>query len=343
MSNVSRANNTSGGGKKSTTSGGTIVKSRYMQAAEKTSLSKSTSLTNESMTLPLKPCSPKPSGLKTKFGTPPRRSIAPQAASRATGPQEAETTLLRKSILQSTFSDGHFIQPDFDISVIRDKTVFESAAETDKNAETDKEHIEMMTFLLAHLTAKMENNLGKLKADAEARILQVIEEEETLRKEVHKKKCQYLSIVTEERINKCLDMQIDALTPIAEAVQEFTKDYTTFAAAVDTTRHELPVKNFYIDKDGREFLDKAEACLKEKEELLLECTEGTYEDNRTSLECLREIKTTSKDISQHLSRAFSELHELSSLVCQHTVYAQQSMEEEKLGPTRLHELYWEKK
>lgn len=42
--------------------------------------------------------------------------------------------------------------------------------------------------------------------------------------------------------------------------------------------------------------------MKEKEELLLECTEGTYEDNRTSLECLREIKTTSKDISQHLSR-----------------------------------------
>lgn len=49
-------------------------------------------------------------------------------------------------------------------------------------------------------------------------------------------------------------LQIDALTPIAEAVQEFTKDYTTFATAVDTTRHELPVKNFYIDKDGREFL-----------------------------------------------------------------------------------------
>lgn len=44
----------------------------------------------------------------------------------------------------------------------------------------------------------------------------------------------------------------------------------------------------------------------------------------------------------HISSAFLELQELSSLVCQHTVYAQQSMEEEKLGPTRLHELYCEK-
>lgn len=45
----------------------------------------------------------------------------------------------------------------------------------------------------------------------------------------------------------------------------------------------------------------------------------------------------------HISSAFSELHELSSLVCQHTVYAQQSVEEEKLGPTRIQELYCEKK
>lgn len=49
------------------------------------------------------------------------------------------------------------------------------------------------------------------------------------------------------------------------------------------------------------FADRAEACLKEKEKLLTECTEGTYEEIHTSLECLREIKATSKDISQNLS------------------------------------------
>lgn len=54
----------------------------------------------------------------------------------------------------------------------------------------------------------MEHNLGKLKADAEARILQEMKEEEALRKEVHKKKCQYLSIATEELINECLDTQV---------------------------------------------------------------------------------------------------------------------------------------
>lgn len=42
----------------------------------------SNSLTNESITLQSKPSSPKPSGIKTKVGTPPRRSMAPQATVR---------------------------------------------------------------------------------------------------------------------------------------------------------------------------------------------------------------------------------------------------------------------
>lgn len=39
----------------------------------------SNSLTNESTTLPPRPSSPKPSVLKSKIGTPPRRSMAPHA------------------------------------------------------------------------------------------------------------------------------------------------------------------------------------------------------------------------------------------------------------------------
>lgn len=48
-------------------------------------------------------------------------------------------------------------------------------------------------------------------------------------------------------------------------------------------------------------LDKAEACLRESEKLLVECTEGDYKDNSTCLECLRDMKMTSKDISQQVS------------------------------------------
>ncbi|XP_031163280.1 HAUS augmin-like complex subunit 8 [Sander lucioperca] len=326
----------SGTGKKSVKSSGTVVKSRYMQSAEKSSLSKSNSLTNESIAVPLRPSSPKPSGVKPRVGTPPRRSLAPQALPTSMMSNE---TALGKSILQSTFSDGHCFRPNFDISVIKEKTIIENAVEPERNPELEKRDIEMQTFLLAYLTAKMESNSAKLKAEAEARIMQEMEEEEALHNEVQEKKRHYLLMEKDSLVNELLDLQIAALTPLAETAKQFTKDYKSFATAVDTTRHELPVKNFYIDGDRKEFLDKAGTCLKESEKLLMECTEGDHKDNSTCLECLRDMKTTSKNISQELSGTFSELLELSSLACRHTVHVQQAKEEDQLGTARIHELY----
>ncbi|KAM7388310.1 hypothetical protein PAMP_024496 [Pampus punctatissimus] len=341
--NTANKANNSGTGKKSVKSSGTIVKSRYMQSAEKTSLSKTNSLTNESVTVPPRPSSPKPSGVKPKVaGNPLRRTMAPQALGTSMTSHETEPSLLGKSVLQSTFSDGHCFRPDFDISVIKDKTVIENAVEPERNPENEKRTIEMQTFLLAYLTAKMESNTAKLKAEAEARILQEMEEEQALCNEVHEKKRQYLLMEKDRMMNELLDLQISALTPVAEAAKHFTKEYKTFASAIDTTRHELPVKNFYIDGDRREFLDKAEACLKDSEKLLVECTEGDHKDSSTALECLREMKMASKDISQQLSGAFSELLELSSLVCRHTIHIQQATEEEQLGTARIQELYCSK-
>uniref|UniRef100_A0A1A7ZPK9 HAUS augmin like complex subunit 8 n=1 Tax=Nothobranchius furzeri TaxID=105023 RepID=A0A1A7ZPK9_NOTFU len=254
--------------------------------------------------------------------------------SRETGP-----SLHGKSILQSTFSDGHCFRPDFDISVIKDKTVIETAAEPDKNPETEKQNVEMQTFLLAYLTAKMENNTTKFKAEAEERIFQGIQEEMRLHNEVKEKKRQYLLAEKRRLMNEMLDLQIEILTPVAKAAKEFTNNYKGFATAVDATRHELPIKNFYINGDGREFLDKAEAYLKETETLLLECSQGDPMENSTSLDCLRDMKIKSKEISQQLSGTFSELQELSSLVCRHSVYSQQAMEEEQLGSSRTRELF----
>ncbi|KAM3876085.1 uncharacterized protein ACN63O_022594 [Diretmus argenteus] len=316
---------------------GTIVKSRYMLSVEK-SLSKSNSLTNESVAVPPRPSSPKPGSVKPKVGAPPRCSVAPQPPP-TLKMSILEPSLLGKSILQSTFSDGCYIRPDFDLSVIKEKTAIQTAEEPERKPENEKRIVEMQTLLLAYITAKMESNTAKLKAEAEARILREMAEEEKLHNEVQEKNRQYLLTEKDRQMNELLDLQTAALIPVAEAGKQFTKEYKSFAAAIDTTRHELPVKNFYIEGDRREFLDKAEASLKECEKVLLECTHGDQQDCSTSLECLRDIKLASKDISQQLSGTFSELQELSSLVCRHTIHIQQASEEEQLGTTRTHELY----
>jgi len=54
-------------------------------------------------------------------------------------------------------------------------------------------------------------------------------------------------------------MQIDALGPVAAAVNTFAEDYKSFATAIDATRHSLPVKNVDIGEDAEQFL--GEICL----------------------------------------------------------------------------------
>lgn len=54
----------------------------------------------------------------------------------------------------------------------------------------------------------MENNSHKLKAEAEGRIIAVMEEEELLRKEVHEKKRQYLLLQKNKQLDDLLDLQV---------------------------------------------------------------------------------------------------------------------------------------
>ncbi|KAM9831183.1 HAUS augmin-like complex subunit 8 [Neosynchiropus ocellatus] len=320
-------------------SSGTLVKSRYLQAVEKSSLSKSNSLTNESTFVQPRSVLPKPAGVKPKVGTSPRRSTAPRSLGVSTLARETEPSLLGESILQSTFSDGHCLRPDFDVSVIKGKMVAKNPAKPKRNPEEVCRTIEMDTFILAFLTAKVESNTAKLKRENEERLLQKMEEEEALRKEVHDKKRRFLLLEKERTAKELLDIQSAALTPVVECSTEFSKAYESLTTAVDTTLHELPVKNFFIDGDRQQFLDKAVAYLKESEKLLGECTELEYSHSSAAVQCFKDLKTMSKEINQEFSGAFAGLQELSSLLCHHTSLVQQATEEQQLGPARTQELF----
>ncbi|KAK7888944.1 hypothetical protein WMY93_024504 [Mugilogobius chulae] len=294
--------NSSGNEKKGIKSSGTIVKSRYLQSAEKT-LSKSSSSNNESMGAPQRPASPKP---KPKVGTPQGAPLFPKLLQPVSPSSQKMSLPFCKVCDAVNFSDGHCLRPDFDISVIK---------------------------------GIMESNTAKLRVEAETRIVQELEEEEVLRIEVLDKKRQYELKEKNRLLSELLDLQIASLTPLAEAATQFTEEYKSFAAAVDTTRHELPVKNFHMVTEQRDFLDKAESCLGESEKLFKECTHGNTLNNCASLKYLKSIKTASKDIGKELTGTFSELLELSSLICQQTILHQQAAEEEQLGAARTHKLF----
>lgn len=54
----------------------------------------------------------------------------------------------------------------------------------------------------------MESNTAKLKSEAEARIMQAMEEEEALHNEVQEKKRQYLLMEKDRLVNELLDLQV---------------------------------------------------------------------------------------------------------------------------------------
>lgn len=51
-------------------------------------------------------------------------------------------------------------------------------------------------------------------------------------------------------------LQIEMLSPYEAVAERFKEQYKTFATALDTTRHELPVRSVHLDGDGQQFLGR---------------------------------------------------------------------------------------
>ncbi|MBN3303190.1 HAUS8 protein, partial [Amia calva] len=258
---------------------------------------------NQSISVVPRPGTPTKLGAPNKpsSGTPTRRSMAPQSIAT---PFSMMSSMLEPSqpginVLQSTILDGHCFRPEFDVSSINEKAVMENAADP----EEVKEMLENQTFLLAYLTSKIENNTQRLREEAERCLLAVMEEEERLRSAVQEKKRQFLLREKERQLDDLLDLQIAVLTPVVAAADQFKQQYKAFATAVDTTRHELPVHNVQMEGDRKEFLGRAETCLRETECLLREAwVQPTAGDQERAGSLLKEVKETAQEIDKELAR-----------------------------------------
>lgn len=320
--------NNSGARRKTKT---TVVKSRYMQTETKAPVK--SVLQQQSTLKPPKPSSPRVNNTrKTKDSVLSRRTMGIDSTLVSS---LLESSNLGGSVFQSTVLDGHCIRPDFDVSVIKDKVPPPSTADP-KNEDRD---IGMETFLLAFITANMEHSNRKLREEAEKNILTVMQKEQQQHTEVNPKKRQYLLLQKQKELNSLLDLQIEALTPVAAEANTFAEEYKSFATAIDATRHKLPVKDVHIGEDAGQFLDEAVKCLNESENVLKQYTKDIPTDCEASTVCLRDIKNRAIDISQQLTRGFSDLMEVSSLVSRETVLVQQSLEEEQIGESTAHTLF----
>uniref|UniRef100_A0A8D0GZE7 HAUS augmin like complex subunit 8 n=1 Tax=Sphenodon punctatus TaxID=8508 RepID=A0A8D0GZE7_SPHPU len=231
--------------------GGRIVKSRYLDYDRKEAQK---SIANISASF---------GGKGSERGTTPaRRLVGPPKSNTPAGTTPAPLAFsgLGKDVLQSTLVEGHkSAPPDLDLSDINDnKGILEKTSVGKRKAHKKEQSlpsvpediIEMMesqALLLTYLAIKRERNLAQLEEKAERDLLVLCEERGKLQEKAYKQKRRLLLQKRELQLAEALDRQLELLSPLASLCERFKEEYKTFATAVDSTRHELPLKNIHVE------------------------------------------------------------------------------------------------
>ncbi|KAM7141934.1 HAUS augmin-like complex subunit 8 isoform 1-T1 [Molossus nigricans] len=317
------------------TQGGKVVESRYLQYEKKTTKK-----------------APATDALKTS-GKIPEGGRKPNSLQKS----KESSGIFGKGDLQSTLLDGHGTAPPYlDLSAINDKSMLRKTPQLEKtmskktestsfsaSQEKDSDLSELMesqTLLLTVLAVKIENSLAAFEEKAERNLLLMCREKETLLKKAHELKRKLLLCQRKRELVDVLNPQMEMLSPY-EAVSEcFKEQYKTFAAALDTTRHELPVRSIHLDGDAQQFLDDLQRELMTTRRLLGELGVCSSEENGKALDLLGELKEVTQKKDLELRRSFAQVLELSAGVSKEAALINQEVWEEAQGPMAPHRWYF---
>lgn len=308
-----------------------MVESRYLQYEKKTTKKASAA-----------------DALKTSGKMPEGARRAP-LLQKSKGPTDGSG--IGKGDLQSTLLEGHgTAPPDLDLSAINDKSLLrktpqlektmskkaESASfsASQKKSPDPSEAMEMMesqTLLLTLLAVKMENNLIPFEEKAERNLLMMCKETGKLQRKAYELKRKLLLCQRKRELADVLDAQIEMLSPYEAVAERFKEQYKTFATALDTTRHELPVKSVHLDGDGQQFLDSLQRELTTTCRLLGELGVGSLEESLKALNLLSELKEMTRKKDLELRRSFAQVLELSAEASKEASLTNQEAWEETQG------------
>lgn len=138
-------------------------------------------------------------------------------------------------------------------------------------------------------------------------------------------------------------LQIEMLSPLEAVASRFREQYKTFAMALDTTRHELPVKSVHLDGDRQLFLDELQRELMTTRHLLGELGIGSSEDSVKVFDVLRELRDVIQKKDLELRRSVDQVLELSAEASKEAALINQEIWEEAQGPEALSWWYFNPK
>ncbi|CAM9770581.1 unnamed protein product [Bubo scandiacus] len=320
--------------------GGRIVKSRYLQY-DKKDAKKDTPSSSFSAS------AGKPSS-STKS-----RSLLPQKCTTSAGvvSRSLSQSSFEKGDLQSTLLDEDKLErPQLDFSAIDDKTVRKKtpASKSDGKGSTGTcpkpkkagnssdgrsliAELESQTLLLTYLRIKAGKNLAELEKKTEKNLLMLCEEKERQHKKLCELKREILLREREQKLDEALDKQMEVLSPLVPVCEQFKGQYKSFAASLDATRHELPIKNIHIEGDTLTYLGELQKQLTITQELLTEIMPGHLEESEKTFNILKDLKEVSQKLDKELQRSFAEVQNLSFQVSKEVSLHNQKICEENHG------------
>uniref|UniRef100_H3ANK6 HAUS augmin like complex subunit 8 n=1 Tax=Latimeria chalumnae TaxID=7897 RepID=H3ANK6_LATCH len=286
-----------------------------------------------------------------KGRTPTQRSALPQKARPSACMQASalDYTPFGKDDLQSTLLEGHRIAlPDLDLSAInlKPRTLKRSCPKPLIYSKVNKspgqkrkgrplpplpdqdllEMIESQTLLFTCLCSKVTVNLLQIKnkTDTERHVRNDIETPLNIRK-IQKKvtKC-----FKSKNVRKGIEKKVEVLQPLTAKTEKFNAEYNHFATALDTTRHELPVKSIHIEGDRQGYLAEVQSLLTDAGKLLSELVLMPSSEVSQTSNLLKDLKGLALKTDTEVKRGCTEALQLSAAVSQEASLRHQQLSEE---------------
>ncbi|XP_006898383.1 PREDICTED: HAUS augmin-like complex subunit 8 [Elephantulus edwardii] len=269
-------------------------------------------------------------------------------------------SVLAKGDLQSTLLEGHgAAPPDLDLSAINDKSVvkktpqlertmgqrndsnsFSSARKKSQDLSESMDMMESQTLLFTLLTIKMEKSLALLEEKAESKLLAMCREQETLQKKVQELRRRRLLGQRTKELLGLVDVQAELLSPFVAVAERFKEQYKTFATALDSTRHELPVTAIHMEGSSQQFLDDLQKELATTPFLLGDLGAIPLEESVKALDFLSELKEVISKKDSELQRSFTQVLDLSAEVSKEAALINQDVWEGVQGLEALRLWYF---
>ncbi|XP_035423607.1 HAUS augmin-like complex subunit 8 [Cygnus atratus] len=318
--------------------GGRIVSSRYLQY-EKKDPKKDTTANSFSKSISKAPSAVKP------------KSVPSQKSKTSAGVASGSLnqSSFEKNDLQSTLLDGDKItRPDLDLSAINDKTTLKKTSGSKSSCKKDTgtrgkkqkskcdpdvlmEVLGSQTLILTYLRAMVGKDVAELEKKAEENLLMLCEEKEREQEKLYELKREVLLKEREQRLEEALDKQMEVLSPLVSVLGRFKEQYKSFAASLDATRHELPMRNIHIEGDMPTYLDEMRKQLTITQELLAEVMPSYSEESAKACSVLKDIKEVSQELDKELQRSFAQVQNLSYEVSKEISLHNQSICEDNYG------------